>query len=146
MRLPKEATIDAGLLRYANMVVDHDVFNHFKSMIKTDDISYVVLDVKSDPDSASFEKVYVENDETDSNKTQVFIDHNASNQFHESELRNDVYALINKANLSEIEKEIIKIVDLQETSISDVSARMSMSPARINRIRTNALSKLRELV
>lgn len=144
MRLPKEATIDAGLLKYANMVIDHDVYNHFKSMGKSDDISYLTIDVKSESTSTQ-DKMHWECDD-DSSKTLVFIDTCASNAFSESEHKNDLFALLNRANLTDLEKIIITMVDLEEVPISDVSAKVGVPTSRVNKIRTSVIDKLRQCI
>ena len=143
MRLPKEATIDAGLLKYANMVVDNDVFNHFKSMLRTDDVAYVSLDVKSDPDSATFEKMYWESEDDGTGRTAVFIDSNALNAYEESDVQRDLYTLISKAELTDLEKNVLRQVDLEELSITDVAQKMGMPSSRVTKIRMKAIYKMR---
>ena len=143
MRHPKEATIDAGLLRYANMVIDNDVFNHFKSMIRSDDIAQVTLDVKSDPDQVSSDKMYWEVSEIDSSKTPVFIDTGSYEAFQDSEYRFDIRSLMSRASLSDVEIDIISKVDLEESSIAEVSSILGISSSKINRIRSSALDKMR---
>jgi len=145
MRKPSEATVDAGLLKYANMVIDNDVFNHFKSMIRSDDVSYISLDIKSDPDGSTFEKMYWETSEEGSGRTAVFIDHNAQNEFIVTEDRYTIISLIRKANLTQIEENIIKFVDLEESTISEVADKLGLAPAKINKIRLNAMNKIRSL-
>lgn len=144
MRDPKEATIDAGLLKYANTVVDNDVFNHFKSMIRSDDIANVTLDIKSDPDSTSVDKMYWEMSEIDNSKTAVFIDTGAYDAFLSSEHKFDVNKLMFKAALTDLEINVISKVDLEEISVAEVSSVLGMSLSKVNKIRAAALTKMKE--
>ena len=145
MRLPKEATIDAGLLKYANMVIDNDVFNHFKSMIRSEDISYVALDVKADPDSQVSGISVINVEDEDDTRTNIFVDGNAYNSYVSSENQVDLMSLISKAGLSVDERNIISLVDLEENSVSEVSNRTGYPVSKVNRIRNNAINKLRVL-
>ncbi len=146
MRRPKEATIDAGLLKYASLVVDHDVFNHFKSLLRTDDISMVSLDVKPDPNFTSSDRIYWDTDEDKDAKTIHFIDPQAQRAYADSEIAVDLCDLIRRACLTELEMSVLKKMDMDESSVAEVAEDLGIPNSRVNRVRNSALSKLRNQI
>lgn len=146
MRKPKEASVDAGLLKYANMVIDHDVFNHFKSMLRTDDISMISLDVKADPGFTSSDRVFWGNDEDRDSKNIHFIDPQAQKAYGDSEVELDLKTLIAKASLSDLEISVIKKIDIEDSSVSDVAISLGLPSTKINKIRNTAIIKMRNAV
>ena len=146
MRHPKEASVDAGLLRYANMVIDHDVFNHFKSLLRTDDVSIVSLDVKSDPTFTSSDRIYWESEDERDGRTLHFIDPLAQKAFLDVDTISDLARIIERANLTNLEMSVIQKVDMEDSSISDVATSLGIPNSKVNRIRNHALEKMRNIL
>jgi hypothetical protein len=138
-RNPKEATIDAGLLKYANMIIDNDVINHFKSMSRTDD----ARDEASGHSDDGTVSVFSAASRSDTTETESDVSVNDDSEITSVNTRNDLYNIIKLACLTPVEASIIQKADLEETSIKTIAASLDMSVNRVNKIRNEALSKLR---
>ena len=137
IRDPKNATIDAGLLKYANMIIDNDVINHFKTMSRSDDL----VGNSSESSSNSQDMVQIKKSTTGDTE-QEFIDVTT----HEADVverRTTLLSIIRKASLTDDEMMVIHKADLEETSIKDLADSLSIPVAKLNKIRSSALDKMR---
>jgi RNA polymerase sigma factor (sigma-70 family) len=136
MRDPAFATVDAGLLKYANMIIDNDVINHFKSLSRTDDAAIAETTEESD------NVIQIKSDKKQ--EEEATPDHE-SQDIVVAERRRDVYGIILKAGLTEQERQIIMMADFEQSSIREVSEELGMTPSRVNGIRNSALNKMRSV-
>ncbi len=134
MRPPKEATVDAGLLKYANMIIDNDVINYFKLMSRSED-------AMSESTKHSDDNVFAMPSK-DSNTEQQSSASEDLNIQH-SEDTQDLMSIIQKACLTPEEYAVIRNADLDEMSVKEVSERMNMPVSKVTKIRNSALSKMR---
>jgi hypothetical protein len=138
----KTATINAGLLKYAAIIIDNEVVNDFKRMGRVDDLSNVILNDGMSPELSNNETIAYEVDENEEKKA-VLCDTRAGETFEESERRSDITALINGSNLTDEEYEVILRIDLQNMSVRAFSDEYGIQIQKIHRIRNSALRKMR---
>jgi len=136
--------IDAGLLKYAEMVIDHEVVNDFKRISRADDLSTMVLNEGMSPEFGDSETVAWETDEKEDNKLERIIrDSSAHLRYNEVEGWHDLKRLIEAANLTDEELDVLVSFDLGDMTIRQYSDKSGKPVPRVHRIRTAALKKLR---
>jgi len=139
----KTATITAGLLKYAAIIIDNEVVNDFKRMGRVDDLSNMILNNGISPELSNNETVAYEVDEKTEETKSVLCDPQANKTFEESDRRSDITALINSSNLTNEEYEVILRIDLQNMSVRAFSEEYGIQIQKIHRIRNSALRKMR---
>lgn len=140
LRKPSEATVDAGLLKYANMIIDNDVVNAFKSLGRTDDKP------KSDTDTSDDEGVVVQLHNGHSESGEDVVDDGSDQGMSDVEDREGVKNIMVKSGLSDLEMKVVYLIDIDGWTSKDLAENMSLTVARINGIRSSALAKMRSLV
>lgn len=135
MRTVEHNSVDAGLLKYANMIVDNDVINHFKSLSRNEDS-------QSSDDEGLDNVISFPADR--SSEEDSSIEHE-SQDIISTERRRDVYNLISMAKLTDQEKNILYLADFEQSSIREVSEQLGLTPSRVNTIRNSALNKMRSV-
>lgn len=133
MRSPDLATVDAGLLKYANMIIDNDVINYFKSISRNEEHG---LDSESNADVLP---MTLESD------TEQTVRNNPVNDLERIEVQKDLYDIIMRASLTTDELSVITKSDLEEKSIKEISIDMDMSIAKLNKLRNSAINKMRQV-
>jgi DNA-directed RNA polymerase specialized sigma24 family protein/ribosomal protein S27AE len=133
--------IDAGLLKYAEIVISNATRNDFKHMKRTDDISISVLNNGMSPELSDSETTAWESDEIDESPQRVMRDSSSLTSFRDMEVYRDIHNLTKE--LDESEKNVITNVDLKELSVKQYSEISGMSLQKINKLRNLALQKLR---
>jgi DNA-directed RNA polymerase specialized sigma24 family protein len=142
-KYPLTPGIDAGLLKYASYIIQNEVINNFKQLTRNDDLSRMILNngVSSGEDES--ELIGWEADEEDGSHQYVVLDPKARAQFEVSENRNDVETLIDGANLTSEEFEVLRSIDLLEMTVQQYAKQSGKRVPRVNRLRNFALRKLR---
>lgn len=135
----KTATIDAGLLKYANMIIDNDVINHFKIMSRSDDLPNAVVENQSDGGTVAAVSF------KDDDRTEQEISDFTTSDADYIERKNTLLSIIRKAQLTSDEYNIIQKMDLEENSLKDVADSMRITVARANKLRSVALDKMRTI-
>jgi len=136
MRNSDVASIDAGLLKYANMVIDNDVINNFKAMSRNEDSE------NRPEDSGSAEViVWVTDDKTQASDP-LFVDQ-ASAYTSGFEDRTDLVSIIKNACLTAEEMDVLMNSDLSDKTTKEYAEEAKVSVAVVNKIRTSAILKLR---
>lgn len=135
--------IDAGLLKYASFVIRNEVKNNFKSLTRNDDLSRMIFnDGVSSGDDES-ELIGWEADEEDGSCQCVVLDPKAKAQFDTSDVQSDITTLINGADLTNEELEVLRSIDLLEMTVRQYAKQSGKRVPRIHRVRNFALRKLR---
>jgi len=134
--------IDAGLLKYAEIIIGNEVRNDFKRMKRTDDINSTVLNNGRSPELSDVEHVSWESDDNEE-KTRVLSDYSSLTRFSNAENKYDVERLINSCHLTDEEITVISKIDFDDMSIREVSKDLRKPIQKIHRIRKSALEKLR---
>ncbi len=129
------ASIDAGLLKYANMVIDNDVINNFKSMSRNED---------SENRPESGDSIVWTFDESTGDLDPIFIDESSS-YTSKFEDHRDLSSIIQLAGLTDEEMDVIFSADLDERSTKDLAEERKMPISKINKIRASAINKMREI-
>ncbi len=146
MRRDPKQGIDAGLLKYAEMVIDHEVVNDFKRISRSDDLSNMVLNNGMSPEHGDTETVFFESngkEEGDGNPSErIICDLGAREDFSRAEHWHDIRRLVSSADLTEEETEIVIAVDLGDISISEYADQSGLTVQRIHRVRAGAHKKL----
>lgn len=135
--------IEAGLLKYAWIMINNEVINDFKRMTRTLDISCMVFNDGVSPDIGDSEVVAWEHDDEGSRTQMVVRDPSSLDEFRSMECGTDIMSMIHRANLSDEEMDVITEVDLKEIGIRQYADSIGASMAHVNRVRNTALSKMR---
>lgn len=138
----KPQGIDAGLLKYAQTVVDNEVINDFKTLSRTDDLPRVVLNGGVSPEAADAETVAYDLD-AEEGAPKIPCDPGALDDFSVTERRTDILSLFDEASLSDEEREVLSAVDLMEVTVREYAREAGVPVQRVHRVRTSALRKLR---
>jgi hypothetical protein len=140
--------IDAGLLKYAAIVIEHEVINGFKRISRGDDMSLNVFNNGLSPEFGDSETIVLEHEEPDEFVVHqcVFKDNESLSKYSGVENKNDLLKLINMSHLSSDEIEAISVLELNEITVKDYALIKNKTPQSVNRIRATAISKLRDSV
>ena len=134
--------IDAGLLKYADRIVENEVINDFKHLGRTDDMTRMVYNNGVSPETSDSDVVAYDTDSEEGSQ-QVVCDPDAAMEFRVVEHRSDITSLLGEAALSDEESDVVSAIDLFEMSVRDYSKREGVPVQRVHRIRASALRKLR---
>ena len=135
--------IDAGLLKYASILITNEVINDFKRMCRTLDVSHMVFNDGVSPDSDAGDSVTWDQDD-DGVKTQMVVkDSSAFEEFRARENTSDVITMISRADLTEEEQHVILEIDLKESNVREFAEGIGVSIAHVHRVRNSALEKMR---
>jgi len=145
MRTSPKPGIIAGLLKYAEMVIDHEVYNDFKRMARSDDLSCSVLNKSVSPEFSDSESVAWEGgDGEESRGDRVIRDVRALSKFSEFENAHDLARLLEESDLTEEESHALLHVDLGDMTVRQYANMVGKPVPRVHRVRTSAMNKLRE--
>jgi predicted DNA-binding protein (UPF0251 family) len=146
MRRDPKQGIDAGLLKYAEMVIDHEVVNDFKRMSRAEDLSTMVLNNGMGPEHSDAETVAWDSDDKDkedpSSIQRIIRDSSAMSKFTQAEGWHDVRRLVESAELTTEESDAIVSIDLGDMSVRQYSEQSGIAVPRIHRLLTSAHHKL----
>ena len=146
MRRSPKMGIDAGLLKYAEMVIDHEVVNDFKRMGRSDDLSTMVLKNPLSPEYGDAEIVAYDSDEKDKEDTgsiqRVIRDANAMGKFSQAEGIHDIRRLVAAANLTDEESDIIIAIDLGDMTARQYSEKYNVPIPKVHRTLQSGHRKL----
>ena len=140
MRTNPKMGIDAGLLKYAEMVIDHEVVNDFKRISRSDDLSIMVLKNPLSPEYSNDEVIAYDSedknmDKNDFNAIQSIVrDSHALTKYSQVEGMNDVQRLIDSADLTAEEMDVIESIDLEDMSVHQFSEEHNIPIPRVHRI------------
>jgi DNA-directed RNA polymerase specialized sigma24 family protein len=139
--------IDAGLLKYAETVINNEVVNEFKRMGRHVDMDLHISsgnEIKCS-ETSSEDLTYIESSDGDEFEHSIrnFKCMRSQSSFFDSECRHDVLGLIKDAYLTPEEQSVLMRVDFDGDSISEVARSVGQSPQSICKIRSSAISKLR---
>ena len=110
--------IEAGLLKYAWIIINNEVVNDFKRMTRTLDSTYMVFNDGMSPDIGDADMVAWEVDEGDK-PYMVVKDSSAMDVFNNTENGIDIVRMAHKANLSAEEQDVIVKIDLNEMNVRE---------------------------
>jgi hypothetical protein len=145
MRTSLKPGVTAGLLKYAEMVIDHEVCNDFKRMRSSDDLSCTVFNKSASPEYSDSESVAWDGGgEGEEPSTRVIRDVRSLARFSDFEDAHDLARMLESANLTEEEMDALKSVDLGPLTVRQYSDRTGKAVPRVHRIRSSAMRKIRE--
>ena len=145
MRRDPKQGIDAGLLKYAEMVIDHEVVNDFKRMSRAEDLSMMVLNNGVGAEYSTKETIAWDSDEKekeDSGVQSVIRDTSALSKFTQAEGWHDVRRLVERAELTDEESDVLVSIDLGDMSVRQYSDKTDVPVARVHRLLAAAHQKL----
>lgn len=147
LRPNKNMGIDAGLLRYAEMIIDHEVVNDFKRMGRSDDLSVATLNNGMSPEWSNSEVVAWDSDNDKeregSGAQRVIRDTDALGRFSRFECQYDIQRLVESASLSDEESAAMFAVDLGEQTIRQYADEIGVPVQRVHRVLSSTHKKLR---
>lgn len=147
MRCPDEdghvLGIDAGLLKYVEIIINNEVVNDFKRMSRSDDVTRGVFNKGLSPEFSNSDLVALESEEGEERPRQIFRDLSSLDGFNELENKHDVRSLIEEADLTEEERDAIMSVELMEMTVRQYAEKAGMPVPRVHRVRASAMRKLR---
>jgi hypothetical protein len=148
MRTNPKIGIDAGLLKYAEMIIDHEVVNNFKRISRSDDLSIMILKNPLSPEYGDDEIIAYDfedknRDMNDFNSIQSVVrDSHALVKYSQVEGMNDVQRLIDSADLTAEEMDVIESIDLDDVSVRQFSEEHDIPIPRVHRILQSGHRKL----
>ncbi len=137
MRTPDFATVDAGLLKYANMIIDNDVVNAFKSIGRNEDLPQSSVDSSDEV----HEPIQL-NSRKGSDEEEGANDEGISN----AQDKADVISIINSAKLTNDEIDVITTMDLGGNTAKETAEKLGFPLVKVNKIRVSAMAKMRSVV
>lgn len=146
MRPTPNTGIDAGLLRYAEMIIDNAVVNDFKTITRADDVERMVFNNGQSPEFSDNETVGWEGgskSDGDEAPERVPCDSSALAAFRDFESRYDAARLAEAADLSDDEIEAISAIDVADQAVRDVADGSGRSVQQVHKVRAAALAKMR---
>lgn len=135
--------IDAGLLKYVEIIISNEVVNDFKRISRSDDITSGVFNKGMGPEFSNTELVAFEGEENEEMSNRIFRDSNSLGKFESYECRRDVAVLINEAGLTDEERGAIESVELMEMTVRRYAEKIGVTVPRVHRARASAMRKLR---
>lgn len=145
MRKSAKPGIIAGLLKYAEMIIDHEVYNDFKRMARSDDLSCSVLNKAMSPEFSDAESIAWEVGGDDSElMDRVIRDVRSLDKFAAFENAYDLARLLEVSGLSEEEADVVRNVDLGGMTVREYADKVGRPVPKIHRIRSAAMHKLRD--
>jgi DNA-directed RNA polymerase specialized sigma24 family protein len=156
MRPVGDRGIDAGLLKYTDIVIKNTVANRFKQLGRTDDTKDTVKDEEgkwgntrlNGGRSAEFstnELVVWESTDDETQNQRVYRDMMSSEMFETFERRYDVSSIMNRAGLDSSEQSIVTAVEMQEMSVGEFANANAVSVVHARRAHKGAMQKLRQI-
>jgi DNA-directed RNA polymerase specialized sigma24 family protein len=144
MRTDRKYGIDAGLLKYAEIAIKHQVVNDFKRLERNTDIHSMVFNNGVSPELSDDDMVAWESDDsTEDKKTRVIRDVSSFKKFLETEDSHDLERMVKSCELTDEESTVVVNVDLGDVSIREMANELGKPIQKIHRIRQSALKKLR---
>lgn len=145
MRRSAKPGIDAGLLKYAKIIIDNEVVNSFKRMARADDLAIGTFNNGVSGEFSNDETVAWEGEQdSDEGMVRVLRDVSSTRAFNEVEGRLDVESLAGAAGLAEDEVRTVSELDALEVPMREVCERDDVPSQRVQKIRAAALKKLRD--
>jgi DNA-directed RNA polymerase specialized sigma24 family protein len=135
--------IDAGLLKYASIIIENETRNDFKRMGRTEDLQFAVFNNAVSPDNYDEVIAYEGESENGKPRKRILRDSNSMDGYEAVECKSDVSSLLDKTDLSDEEREVLLSVDLMEMTIRQYAESKGHPVQRVHRIRSAALRKLR---
>lgn len=139
----KDHNIQAGLLKYAEILISNSVRNKFKSMKNREDVEEFALQNSKAPEFSNNDLFSLEVNEDDEVK-RVLVDTNSTTPFASVEMEIDINALMSLARLSSQEIQVVQSISLREQNIQDYSRQTGMPVQTIQEIHDDSLNKLRK--
>lgn len=146
VRLEPNPGVDAGLLKYAQIIVDNEVTNDFKRMSRADDLESFVRVNGVCPEHSNDDLMGWDADNRprgEERPERVFRDTNSGGAVRDFETMHDLESAMRNSGLSDSEVAVVKALEMDEGSVKSYSEATGMSVAAINRLRSSAMSKLR---
>jgi len=143
IRLSPNRGVDAGLLSYAQKVIDNHVVNCFKRMTRWDDMSIHTFNKGVSPEFSDSESVADDGEDEDENRVRVIRDTSASKGFVEYESQHDALKVCDSDVLTDAERRVLIDVDLSDRSVKEYADSIGSRSHSINKTRNNAITKLR---
>jgi hypothetical protein len=139
---PLTKGIDAGLLQFVDLIIEHDVINFFKSIGHRDGVPSVSLNSALSPDTDESEVVAWESDDID-NKQYVIVDPKAKHQFNTSEHRRDARSITDGAGLTDDELGLVEAIHILQMTVKEYSEYSGLKVKSIHKLYNNTMRKIR---
>lgn len=144
MRSSKNYGIDAGLLRYIEMIIDNAVVNEFKTLTRSDDFQNISFNKGKSPEQSDSETIAWDTPEGSGEEPQRIIrDSRSMNAYSSIENQLDTAKLFDMSDLTSEEYQIVTKVDFSEQTIREYATKVGKSIQQVHKVRNSALAKLR---
>jgi DNA-directed RNA polymerase specialized sigma24 family protein len=134
--------IDAGLLKYASIIITNEVNNEFKSLGRTDDISRVSCSSNLSPEFGDAESLAFDADSEDGSP-RIISDHAAIEKFVEVENQTDIAALLKQSTITPDELAAIEALDILGQAARDYSRQINVPVTKVHKLHLSGLKKLK---
>ena len=136
--------IDAGLLKYAQNVIDNEVVNDFKRLARSADMSMMVFNNGLSPERSNAETVaWVVDDDAERSVEPIFCDADYMAPYDATDRHSDIRSLVQEAGLTDEEEAAVMAVDLMEMTARQYAESVGKGAQQIHSIRASAFRKLR---
>ncbi len=135
--------IDAGLLKYVNIIINNEVVNDFNRMSRSNDIDCTILNNGISPEFSNSDLIAYDGDDDNDKSRRIFRDSSSMNRFSNLENRYDVQSLIDNSGLTEEERSAILAVELMEMTVRQYAKKVGISVPRVNKNRMSAIHKIK---
>ena len=134
--------IDAGLLKYASILITNEVSNEFKSLGRTDDISRMSCNNGLSPEFGDMESLAFDADSEDGSP-RIIADHAAIEKFTEVENQTDITALLKQSTITPDELAAIEALDILGQAARDYSRQINIPVTKVHKLHLSGLRKLK---
>lgn len=145
VRLEPNPGIQAGLLKYARILIGNEVNNCFKRMARGEDVSTTFFNKGISSGYSTHEVIVYERNENGEKVESELIDTHSMSDFTRFERVYDALKITGNSNLSKEEIKILSEVDYGESTVREVAESFGIPFTRVNRLRNSALEKSRSL-
>lgn len=151
MRPVGDRGIDAGLLKYADIIIQNTVANRFKQIGRSDDLEDVIdgenvpLNGGKSPGFSTEETISWETDDYSSQSKIVYRDMMSSELFESFERKYDVNSIVGRAGLDEVEQDVVYAIEMMEQTARQYAEHNGIAISRVHKVHASALSKLRRI-
>lgn len=151
MRPAGDKGIDAGLLKYADIIIQNTVANRFKQIGRSDDLEDTIngenvpLNGGKSPGYSNEDATGWEMDDDSMQSRRVYRDMMSSELYESFERKYDASSIIERAGLDRIEQDVVQAIEMMEMTARQYSEHKGIALSRVQKAHTNALSKLRKV-
>jgi len=146
VRLAPSPGVDAGLLKYAQIIIDNEVTNDFKRMSRADDLESFALKNGVCPEMSNDDLMGWDADNRprgEDRPERVFRDTDSLSRTRQFEHIRDLRTVLESSGLTDEEVDVVKHLEIDEESVRSYSDMTGIPAVKVNKVRASAMAKMR---